>query len=248
MIAPAAAGSRRRLLHPCRSGRQRNLANRCRYVTVADGREQPLGTLAAPGRDGATCRAARRGEAGVGPTRDPRYAEHRPSDTPSTAAARPAFSGRCAGAGRRGTIRKDDAPRRRGRLTSWHHVPMCPDTALLRSRVSPGRKAATVARDLCGCGRSRSTSARRSGRGSHPPHRVGPRRALRERQPVAHQHRQRLLRRPAVRPWHLARLRRRQVRQQRSPRLARPADPGRASRAQAPGRGRLAGLRPPRPA
>ena len=74
---------------------------------------------------------------------------------------------------------------------------------------------------------------------------VGPHRPLRGHRRLVDQHRQRLLRRPAVRPLDLARLRRRRVRPAAAPGHPRGADRGRRARPRGPRRlRRLAGLRP----
>ncbi|CAG7655562.1 hypothetical protein SBRY_70167 [Actinacidiphila bryophytorum] len=78
--------------------------------------------------------------------------------------------------------------------------------------------------------------ARRVGRG------VGQGRELRVLRQLAHQHRQRLLRRPAVLGLHLEVLRRRRLCGPRGPGLEEPADRGGRAGAAQPGAGRLAGL------
>ena len=84
------------------------------------------------------------------------------------------------------------------------------------------------------------------GLGSGRRRRLGPSGPVRVRRQLGHQHRQRLLRRPPVRPGHLGGQRRLRLGPQRQPRRA---DPGRRARPSLPGLGRLAGLlqqaRPP---
>ena len=76
--------------------------------------------------------------------------------------------------------------------------------------------------------------------------RLGPPGPVRVRRQLGHQHRERLLRRPPVRPGHLGRKRRQRLGRQRQPRRA---DPRRRARPSLPGLGRLARLleqaRPP---
>ncbi len=76
-------------------------------------------------------------------------------------------------------------------------------------------------------------------------HRLGRGRRLRVRRRLVHQHRQRLLRRPAVLRPDLGRLRRRAVRLHRRPGHQEPADRDRRARPGGPGRGRVAQLRRP---
>ena len=66
---------------------------------------------------------------------------------------------------------------------------------------------------------------------------------MRVRRQLVDQHRQRLLRRPAVLGLHLGRLRRHEVRGHRRPGLQGPADRDRREGPRLPGRGRLAELR-----
>ncbi len=108
---------------------------------------------------------------------------------------------------------------------------------------------AHVLHDPCPpCPRDRRRGRGHARRGGRPclrgrPERLGRRRRVRVRRQLVDQHRQRLLRRPAVQPEHLEGVRRARPRRPRRPRHQGAADRGRRAHARRPGPRRLAHLR-----
>ena len=132
------------------------------------------------------------------------------------------------------------APVRRGLTPAMFYAPKHSARKINPVRRRADRRRRRRRRHRRGTVMATATSAPRAS------HRLGPRRRLRERWQLVDQHRQRLLRRPAVLRPHLGRLRRRALRRHRQPRHQGPADHRRPEGPRPAGARRLADLWCPR--